>query len=153
MVRKYGTALRWRVVFLDVIDHLSPQQIANVLKVGKTLVHGILKLYRETKGVDYLPNRAGMQRSVTGKWRWWCLFLLTSFLLTLLQHFIFVFQQEKFCSFAVSSGNTLSYIWTNCETGFYSSPENLTRFQRWAGACVKSVFLSRRSVHSFLWIR
>lgn len=69
MVRKYGTALHWRVVFLDVIDHLSPQQIANVLKVGKTFVHGILKLYRETKGVDYLPNLAGMQHSVTGKCR------------------------------------------------------------------------------------
>ena len=148
-----GTALRWRVVFLDVMDHLWPQQIANVLKVGKTFVHGILKLYRETKEVDYLPNPAGMQRSVTGKCRWWCLFLLTSFLLTLLQHFIFVFQQEKFWSFGVLSGNTLSYIWTNCETGFYSSPENLTRFQRWAGTCVKSVFLSRRSVQSFLWIR
>lgn len=69
MVRKYGTALRWRVVFLDVINHLSPQQIANVLKVGKIFVHGILKLYRETKGVDYLPNCAGMQCSVTGKCR------------------------------------------------------------------------------------
>ena len=69
MVRKYGTALRWRVVFLDVIDHLSPQQVANVLKVGKRFVYGILKLYRETKGVDYLLNRTGMQRSVTGKCR------------------------------------------------------------------------------------
>ena len=61
--------LSWRVVFLDVIDHLSPQQIANVLKVGKTFVHRILKLYRETKGVDYFPNRAGMQHSVSGKCR------------------------------------------------------------------------------------
>lgn len=140
----YGTALRWRVVFLDVMDHLWPQQIGNVLKVGKTFVHGILKLYRETKGVDYLPNPTGMQCSVTGKCRWWCLFLLTSFLLTLLQHFIFVFQQEKFWSFAVSSGNTLSYIWTNCDwilflTGESYSISMLSRYLCKIGLSVKKV--------------
>ena len=54
MVRKYGSSLRRRVVFLHVNHYLSPREIIRLLKVGKTFVHKVLKLYSETKGVDYL---------------------------------------------------------------------------------------------------
>ena len=67
MVRKYGTSLRWRIVFLNIGQHLSPQEIVRLLKVSKTFVHYVLKLYRETKGVDYSANRnSGKRRSVVG---------------------------------------------------------------------------------------
>ena len=69
MVRKYGSSLRWRVVFLHVNHHLSPREIVRFLKVGKTFVHKVLKLYSETKGVDYsLNHNRGKPRSIGGKY-------------------------------------------------------------------------------------
>ena len=68
MVRKYGSSLRWRVVFLHVNHHLSPGEIVRLLKVGKTFVHKVLKLYNETKGVDYsLNHNRGKPQSIGGK--------------------------------------------------------------------------------------
>ena len=68
MVRKYGSSLRWRVAFLHVNHHLSPGEIVRFLKVRKTFVHKVLKLYSETKGVDYsLNHNRGKPRSIGGK--------------------------------------------------------------------------------------
>ena len=69
MVRKYGSSLRWRVVFLHVNHHLSPREVVCFFKVGKTFVHKVLKLYSETKGVDYsLNHNRGKPRSIGGKY-------------------------------------------------------------------------------------
>ncbi|XP_067021928.1 uncharacterized protein [Acropora muricata] len=68
MARKYGSSLRWRVVFLHVTHHLSPGEIVRLLKVGKTFVHKVLKLYSETKGVEYsLNHNRGKPRSIGGR--------------------------------------------------------------------------------------
>ena len=39
IVHKYGSSLRWRVVFLHVNHHLSLGEIVRLLNVGKTFVH------------------------------------------------------------------------------------------------------------------
>ena len=68
MVRKYGSSLPWRVVFLHVTHHLSPGEIVRLLKVEKTFVHEVLKLYSETIGVEYsLNHNRGKPRSIGGK--------------------------------------------------------------------------------------
>ncbi|KAL9960140.1 hypothetical protein ACROYT_G033551 [Oculina patagonica] len=67
MARKYGTSLRWRVIFLYVNHHLPPREIVRLLKVGKTFVHKVLKLYAETKGVDYSLNRRKKARLIDGR--------------------------------------------------------------------------------------
>lgn len=69
MVREYGTSFRWRIVFLHEISHLLPREIADILCIGKTFVHKILKLYRETKGVDndYALRVRGRSRIMNGK--------------------------------------------------------------------------------------
>ena len=70
MVRSYGISLRWRVVFLHVIHHTSAEDIANILSVGRSYVQKVLKLYRETKGVnDNTGLRRGRPRIIDGNFR------------------------------------------------------------------------------------
>ena len=68
MARKYGSSLKWRIVFMHYNQHMSPQQIIRTLSLGKTFVHSVLKRYRETKGVEgSTRENRGRHRKVDGK--------------------------------------------------------------------------------------
>ena len=53
---------------MSVNHHISPQNICQTLSVGKTFVHKVLRIYRDTGGVeDGAKNRRGKSRIIDGE--------------------------------------------------------------------------------------
>ena len=52
MPRKFGSSLRWRIIRLNITHRVSPSDICDILSLGKTFVHKVLRIYRETGGVE-----------------------------------------------------------------------------------------------------
>lgn len=74
-------------MFLHVTHHLSPGEIVRLLKVGKTFVHKVLKLYSETKGVEYsLNHNRGKPPSVVNKLR--SLYTVMLWIVIRISHFL-----------------------------------------------------------------
>lgn len=64
---KFDSALRWRIFFLYINHRVLPKDICEVLSLSKTFVYKVLRLYRDTKGVDdNAPGRRRNRRTVDG---------------------------------------------------------------------------------------
>ena len=76
-MRVTAFSYRWRVVYI-YSEGFGVQDIATILRVGRTLSKKLIKLYRETSTVDYPAERG--QRSKT--WHLDGMFILCTLLIS-----------------------------------------------------------------------
>ena len=61
MTREYPRELRWRVVFM-LREGWRVADIASVLKVGKTFVRKIRRIFEANQSIEYRPRQGKLKR-------------------------------------------------------------------------------------------